>query len=76
MQGDVFRKQIEAHPSLKKTPIVFSVSYYNFKDLLHGEQGITEHDFLIKPICFRDLISTIENVVSPKKSYIPHCGLT
>ena len=67
MHGDVFRNQVKSNSDICDTSIVFTVPYYNLSELLHREQSITSSNFLIKPVSFRDFISTITDAVFEDK---------
>lgn len=67
MHGEVFCSLLESHSDIGDTPIVFTIPYYNLRELLNGDNKKTISNFLIKPVSFRDFISTIVAAISEKK---------
>jgi len=76
MHGDVFGSMLESHSDICHTPIVFTIPYYNLRELLNGGNKERISNFLIKPVSFRDVISTIVAAVSEKKEKSYHIDLS
>ena len=68
MHGDIFCSQIESNSDVCDVPIVFTLPSYNLRELLKRKNIELVSNFLIKPVSFRDLISTINSALFEDKS--------